>query len=318
MILITGGAGYIGSIVAERLITRGETVCVYDNLRHGHRDAIPEGALFVEADLADRDQLRNVLETQPIRTVIHFAALTIVGESMRNPALYFNNNLINTLSLLEEAHRVGVNRLVFSSSCAIFGNCTTSPISEQTPTNPTSPYGESKLVVEKALHWYRRIYDISYFSLRFFNACGASKERGERHKPETHLVPCALNVAMGESDVVKIFGTDYPTPDGTCIRDYIHVEDLADAHICAIQAPAELSGCYNVGTGKGHSVREVIDTVRAVTGRPVKNIVSARREGDPAELVANPTKIQRDLNWRAQHDLGSAIYDAWEFKMQSR
>ena len=318
MILVTGGAGYIGGIVAERLIARGETVCVYDNLSRGHRDAVPADALFVEADLADRDRLRSVLEDHSIRAVIHFAAFALVGESMHEPGLYFHNNLANTLGLLEESQRAGVDRFVFSSSCAIFGNRNPSPLSEAAPTNPINPYGESKLAVEKALHWYREVHGMSYFALRYFNACGASNGRGERHDPETHLVPLVLNVAVGESDSIAIFGTDYPTPDGTCIRDYVHVEDLADAHIEALRAPGELSGCYNLGTGRGHSVREVIDTVRAVTRRPVKDVVSARRAGDPPELVAHPRKIQQALGWRANHDLESAVRDAWEFKMRSR
>ena len=316
MLLVTGGAGYIGSIVAERLLQQGREVCVFDNLSRGYRDAVPQKAVFVEGELADRDLLRKVFSEYPIEGVLHFAAFALVGESMSNAALYFRNNVGAALVLLDETQAAGVNRFVFSSTCAVFGDKNPSPISEELPKNPINPYGESKLAIEKALHWYQQCHGMSYFALRYFNACGASKDRGERHEPETHLIPLVLNVAAGESAAVRIFGTDYPTPDGTCIRDYIHVEDLAEAHIQALRAEPRLSGCYNAGTGRGHSVREVIDTVRKVTGRTVPEIIADRRPGDPPELVADPRKIQEQLGWKATQDLEAAVRSAWQFKMR--
>ena len=315
MLLVTGGAGYIGSIVAERLIEQGHDVCVYDNLSRGYRDAVPEKAVFVEGNLADREPLQKVFREHPIDGVLHFAALALVGESMSNAALYFRNNLESALVLLDETRAAGVNRFVFSSTCAVFGDKNRSPLSEERPKNPINPYGESKLAVEKALHWYHQSHGLSYFALRYFNACGASEKRGERHEPETHLIPLVLNAAARESEAIRILGTDYPTPDGTCIRDYIHVVDLAEAHIQALHADPGLSGCYNVGTGRGHSVREVIDTVRIVTGRDVPEIIADRRPGDPPELVADPTKIQEQLGWKAERDLEAAVRSAWQFKM---
>ncbi len=318
MLLVTGGAGYIGGIVAERLLEQGHNVCVFDNLSRGYRDVVPEKAAFVEGALADRDLLRKVFSEYPIEGVLHFAAFALVGESMSHAALYFRNNVAGALTLLDETQAAGVNRFVFSSTCAVFGDKNPSPISEELPKNPINPYGESKLAVEKALHWYHESHGMNYVALRYFNACGASKERGERHEPETHLIPLVLDAAAGERESVQVFGTDYPTPDGTCIRDYIHVEDLAEAHIQALGAAPELSGCYNVGTGCGHSVREVIDTVRKVTGRDVPEIISDRRPGDPPELVADARKIQELLGWKAERDLEAAVSSAWQFKMRSK
>lgn len=315
MILVTGGAGYIGAIVSERLLAGGREVCVYDNLARGHRDAIPAGAELVEADLADADRLRTTFRDFPIKAVMHFAAYAMVGESMEQPLLYFRNNFANALNLLEAAQQAGVDRFVFSSTCAVYGDQVPVPIADGTPTNPINPYGESKLAFEKALEWSRRRLGLSYFALRYFNACGATAERGERHDPETHLIPVVLNVAAGEIDHVRILGDGYPTPDGTCIRDYIHVLDLADAHIRALEAPAELSGAYNLGTGEGASVRTVIDTARRVTGRDIREVVAPRRPGDPPELVADSARIREKLGWAPQHDLESAIRSAWEFKL---
>ena len=317
MLLVTGGAGYIGGIVAERLLGLGDEVLVYDNLSRGYRDAVPEKAVFVEAELADRERLRKVFEDYPIRGVLHFAAFALVGESMRQAARYFHNNLGCALVLLEETRRAGVERFVFSSTCAVFGDKNPPPISEAAPKAPINPYGESKLAVEKALEWYRRCHGLSYFALRYFNACGATETGGERHDPETHLIPLVLRAAAGESEGIQVMGTDYPTPDGTCIRDYIHVEDLAAAHILALRAAPESAGCYNLGTGKGDSVREVIDTARRVTGREIPEIVGPRRPGDPPELVADPRLVAETLGWRAKLDLESAIASAWEFKKKN-
>ena len=314
MFLVTGGAGYIGSVVAEKVLDLGSEVVVYDNLSRGYRDAVPEKAVFVEAELADRNRLRQVFEDYPITGVLHFAALALVGESMEQAARYFHNNLGCALVLLEETQRAGVDRFVFSSSCAVFGDKNPPPINEAANKAPINPYGESKLAVEKALAWYRHSHGLNYFALRYFNACGATELRGERHEPETHLIPLVFRAAAGESEGIRVMGTDYPTPDGTCVRDYIHVEDLASAHILALRAAPDLSGCYNLGTGKGDSVREVIDTARRVTGRDIPEIVALRRPGDPPELVADPHLAEETLGWRAERDLESAIVTAWEFK----
>jgi UDP-glucose 4-epimerase len=314
MILVTGGAGYIGSVAAERLIERGFEVCVYDSLFRGYRDAVPDAAVFVEGDLAEREKLSRTFREYPIDAVMHFAALAEVTESMRDAAGYFRNNLGGALVLLEEAQAAGVKRFIFSSTCALFGDQVPSPIPEDAPANPISPYGESKWLVERTLAWYRQVHGLTYFCLRYFNACGATAERGERHNPETHLIPLVLQVAAGEREAIKVYGSDYPTPDGTCVRDYIHVLDLADAHIAALEAPGELSGCYNAGTGRGNSVREVIDTVRRVTGRDVREVAAERRPGDAAELVADPTRIRSKLGWQAKLALEDAVRSAWEFR----
>ena len=316
MILVTGGAGYIGSIVTERLVSRGDEVLVYDNLSRGHRDAVPSQAVFVQGDIGDRDGLREVFQSHPIESVMHFAAFALVGESSRDPGLYYDNNVAKPLGLLDEIQLAGVRRFVFSSTCAVFGVPASMPIGESAPMNPVNPYGETKLALERALRWRRQAGGLAYFCLRYFNACGATRERGERHDPETHLIPLVLQAAAGEREEIQILGDDYPTPDGTCIRDYIHVEDLAEAHIRTLGAPEELSGGFNVGTGRGHSVREVIETARRVTGRPIQEVTAPRREGDPPELVADPRKIQEQLGWHAERDLESAVRSAWDFKMR--
>ncbi len=318
MILVTGGAGYIGGVCAERLLSKGYAVCVLDNLSRGYRDAVPAGCDFVEADLADRDALAKTFRDHSIDAVMHFAAYALVGESMQQPNLYFRNNFTNALNLLEATLDAGVSRFIFSSTCAIFGDKVASPIAEDAPKNPINPYGESKLAFEKALEWSRRIHGLGYFALRYFNACGATEQRGERHDPETHLIPLVLEAAAGERESIKIFGTDYPTADGTCIRDYIHVLDLADAHIAALEAPADKAGAYNVGVGGGDSVKQVIDAARRVTGREIPVVEAPRRAGDPPELVADPTKIRRELGWRPRHDLESAVAGAWRFHQNSR
>ncbi len=318
MILVTGGAGYIGGVCAERLLGRGYDVCVLDNLSRGYREAVPSGADFVEGDLGDREALAAVFRDKPIKAIMHFAAYALVGESMEQPNLYFRNNFSNALNLLEATVEAGVDRFIFSSTCAIFGDKVAPPIPEDAPKNPINPYGESKLAFERALDWSRRIHGLNYFALRYFNACGATDDRGERHDPETHLIPLVLQAAAGERDAIKVFGTDYPTPDGTCIRDYIHVLDLADAHIAALEAPAEKSGPYNLGVGRGDSVKEVIETARRVTGREIPVVEAPRRPGDPPELVADPTKIRRELGWQARHDLEACVSSAWKFFQRSR
>ena len=315
-ILVTGGAGYIGGIVAERLIARGEPVVVLDNLSRGHRDAVPPEARFVQGDISDRPLLRSVFQEHKIRAVMHFAAFALVGESMDSPEVYYRNNVIGSLTLIEEAVSAAVERFIFSSTCALYGDRNPMPLNEESPPLPTNPYGDTKLAVERALGWLHQTRGRTYFALRYFNACGATADRGERHEPETHLIPLVLNAAAGETESIRILGTDYPTPDGTCIRDYIHVEDLADAHILALDAPASAAGIYNAATGRGHSVREVIDAVRRITGRQFGEVVAPRRPGDPPELVADPSKIRRVFGWRARHDLDSVVRTAWAFKLR--
>jgi len=315
-VLVTGGAGYIGSVVAEKLLDRGERVVILDNLSRGHADAAPREAAFERGDIADRETLRSLFARWPVRAVMHFAAYALVGESVEVPELYYRNNVVGSLILIEEARAAGVGRFVFSSSAAVYGDRGSSPIPESAPALPINPYGETKLAVERLLDWLFRAHRWPYFALRYFNACGATAERGERHDPETHLIPLVLAAAAGEVDGVTVLGDDYPTPDGTCLRDFIHVADLADAHIRALSAPAELSGPYNVATGRGHSVREVIAAARRVTGRPLREVARPRRPGDPPRLIADPSKIRAALGWRHQHDLESAVQSAWAFKLR--
>ena len=315
-ILVTGGAGYIGGVTAERLIQRGEPVVVLDNLSRGYRDVVPPGARFVQGDIGERKVVRSIFRQNAIRAVMHFAAFALVGESVEKPELYYRNNVMGSLTLIDAAREAGVERFILSSTCAVYGDKNPMPLREDMPRAPINPYGESKLVVERALEWLHRAHGWTYFALRYFNACGASAERGERHDPETHLIPNVLMAATGETAGVRVLGDDYPTPDGTCIRDYIHVEDLADAHILALEAPAAAAGAYNVATGRGYSVREVIDAARRITGRPIPETSAPRRPGDPPELIADASKIQQAFGWRARHDLDSVIQTAWAFKLK--
>ncbi len=302
--------------MAEKLLRLGRRVVVLDNLSRGHRDAVPEAACLVEGDVADRSLVGSVLRQHQVAAVMHFAAFALVGESVEKPELYYRNNVIGSLSLIEETLQAGVGRFVFSSTCSLYGDRHQPPLTEEMAAHPINPYGETKLAVERALEWYRRGHGLSYFCLRYFNACGATADRGERHQPETHLIPRILMAAAGEMDSIPILGDDYPTPDGTCIRDYIHVEDLADAHILTLEAPPAASGVYNAATGRGHSVREVIDAARRITGRPVRELVAPRRPGDPPCLVAEPAKIRRALGWQARHDLDSVLASAWAFRQR--
>ncbi|HJY30877.1 MAG TPA: UDP-glucose 4-epimerase GalE, partial [Pyrinomonadaceae bacterium] len=267
-VLVTGGAGYIGSVVSEQLVNDGHEVVVYDNLSKGHRDAVVAGARFVEGDLLDADKLRETLNG--IDAVIHMAAFSLVGESVEKPSKYYHNNVVAGLVLLDAMRDYGVKRIVFSSTAATYGEPEAQPIFESAPTNPTNPYGESKLAFEKAMHWYEQAYALRYASLRYFNAAGASEKCGEDHDPETHIIPITLQVAAGKRPHVEIYGDDYPTADGTCVRDYIHVIDLARAHILALDVLSERSAIYNLGCGgDGYSVRDVIDTARRVTGKEI-------------------------------------------------
>jgi UDP-glucose 4-epimerase len=315
-VLVTGGAGYIGSVVTAELIRAGHRVVVLDNLSHGHRQAVPPEAHFVEGDIADRALLDRLLPAQQIEAVMHFAAVIDVGESMRLPELYFRSNTANALTLLEAMLAKGVHRFVFSSTAALYGNPERVPIEESSPLRPASVYGESKLLVERMLEWFHRIHGLRYASLRYFNAAGATATLGEAHDPESHLIPLVLRVALGARANVSIFGTDYPTDDGTCVRDYIHVVDLASAHLLALDAldRAATPLIFNLGNGRGFSVRQVIEAARRITGQAIPAVEAARRPGDPAVLVAASEKCQRELGWRPQHaDLEAIIGSAWEW-----
>ena len=315
-VLVTGGAGYIGSVVSEQLVSDGHEVVVYDNLSKGHRDAVVAGARFVEGDLHDAEKLRETLNG--IDAVIHMAAFSLVGESVEAPSKYYHNNVVAGLVLLDAMRDRGVKRIVFSSTAATYGEPEAQPIFESAPTNPTNPYGESKLAFEKAMHWYERAYGLRYASLRYFNAAGASEECGEDHDPETHIIPITLQVAAGKRSHVEIYGDDYPTEDGTCVRDYIHVIDLARAHILALDVLNERSAIYNLGCGgDGYSVRDVIDTARRVTGKDIPVRMGPRRPGDPAVLIASSDKIKSELGWQPQfQDLGVIIESAWRWMLQ--
>lgn len=314
-VLVIGGAGYIGSQAARVLRRNGYQVIVYDNLSRGHR-FLAEGFELIVADLADLSQLTPAL--QRVSGIMHFAADSQVGESMQNPRKYFGNNVQGGLTLLNAAVDAGVRKFIFSSTCAIYGIPANVPITEETPRQPVNPYGMSKLFFENALEAYARAYGLRSVSLRYFNAAGADESGtiGEVHDPETHLIPCALKTALGERDSFEIFGTDYPTADGTCIRDYIHVSDLAEAHVLALQHLDSTPGAaqYNLGTGRGASVQEVITTIEEVTGKLVPRRVAPRRPGDPPELVADPSRAQAELGWKAKRSLREMVQTAWQWE----
>jgi len=311
-IFVTGGAGYIGSATAEALLKAGHSVTIYDSLVTGYRAAVPERAHFIQADLGDAAALTLALAAKKYTAVMHFAAFIEAGESMKDPGKFFKNNLANSLQLMETARRAGVRRFVLSSTAAVYAS-NDAPLSEESPIDPANAYGCSKLAIEQALEWYRRAYGLHYAALRYFNACGALPGRGEAHQPESHLIPLVLKVALGHSTAANIFGTDYPTPDGTCIRDYIHIADLVSAHLLALDALGERDRLvYNLGNGNVYSVREVIETARRVTGQPIPCIESPRRLGDAPRLVASSEKIRRELGWTPQHpDLTDIITSAW-------
>src|SRR6266705_2891229 len=314
-ILVTGGAGYIGSVVAEELLNQGHTVVVYDNLSYGHRGAVISSAEFVPGDLLDGDTLGRALKNHAIEAVMHMAAYALVGESVTEPAKYYQNNLVAGLSLLNAMRECEIKRLVFSSTCATYGQPQTMPIDEGAANNPTNPYGETKLAFERALHWYENAYGLRYASLRYFNAAGASKQFGEWHDTETHLIPLVLQAANGLRADVQIFGDDYPTRDGTCVRDYIHIIDLARAHILALDILDERSAIYNLGCGgDGYSVKEVIDVAREVIGSEIAIRIVPRRAGDPSVLIASSAKIKGELGWQPKfQDLRLIVQSAWDW-----
>lgn len=314
-VLVTGGAGYIGSVVVEELVADGHAVTVIDNLSKGHLAAVPPGVDLVRGDLHEREHLRELLAAAEIEAVVHMAADSQVGESVRDPGKYYHNNVVAGLGLLDAMVATGVGQIVFSSTAAVYGEPEVQPIDETAPTRPTNPYGETKLALERAMSWYAGAHGLRFASLRYFNAAGASDRCGEDHDPETHLIPLVLQAAAGQLPHVTVFGDDYPTPDGTCVRDYIHVVDLARAHLLALSALSRGSCIYNLGCGgAGYSVRQVIDTARQVTGATIPVVVGPRRPGDPAVLVASSARIQRDLGWRpARGDLGTILESAWRW-----
>jgi UDP-glucose 4-epimerase len=315
-ILVTGGAGYIGSIVAEELISQGDEVVVFDNLQFGHREAVHPAAEFIEGDLADRPAVNALFERHQLEGIMHFASNTLVGESMAQPFLYVGDNVRNALNLLEEAVSHGVKRFILSSTANLFDEPERMPIDEQERIVPGSPYGESKNIIERTLRWLDQLHGLHYAALRYFNAAGASPtgERGEDHDPETHLIPLVLQVALGQREAITIFGGDYPTRDGTCVRDYIHVADLAQAHILALRALDQGSRTYNLGNGQGYTVKEVIDTCRRITGHAIPAEVGARRPGDPATLIASSAKIKTELGWEPRYPaLETIVAHAWQW-----
>jgi UDP-glucose 4-epimerase len=317
MILVTGGAGYIGSVTAELLLARGERVVILDNLDRGHLHAIPEGAIFYEGNVGDRQLTSRLMQENEIEACIHFAALAYVGESVSEPARYFQNNVEQGVALIDSLRTAGVRYLVFSSTCATYGEPQQVPISEDHPQNPTSPYGWSKLMMERIMESFDQAYGLRFIALRYFNAAGATEDRGEAHFPETHLLPNVVAAALGQMPEVSVFGGDYETPDGTAIRDYVHVADLAGAHILALDylRAGGKSDCFNLGTGHGYSVREVIEIAQEVTGLKVPFTVAPRRAGDPSRLVADATKARTVLGWKPKHEnLASIIRTDWEWR----
>ena len=314
-VLVTGGAGYIGSVICDQLLAEGHGVVVLDNLSKGHRDAVAPSAAFVEADLLDTPAVSDALTRHRVDAVVHMAASSLVGESMTQPLKYYRNNLWATLGLLEAMTYSGTDKLVFSSTAAVYGNPEKQPIEEEDPTVPTNPYGETKLAVERAMHWHSLSHDLRYVSLRYFNAAGATETRGERHSPETHLIPLVLDAAE-KATSVAVFGNDYPTPDGTCVRDYIHVSDLARAHVMALNAlsTGKPSAIFNLGCGQGYSVKQVLDAAQRVTGRSIKVDMQGRRAGDPAVLIASSAHIHDTLGWTPRYErLDDIVGSAWKW-----
>lgn len=315
-IFVTGGAGYIGSICVEQLLEGGHTVTVFDNLSEGHRAAVEPRARFVEGDLADRQVISGAIRDAAPDAVMHFAANALVGESMQNPSKYFRNNVANGVNLLDAMIENGVRRFVFSSTCATFGPPDRLPIDESLPQRPINPYGESKLMFETVLRWYDEIHGLVFVSLRYFNAAGATEQFGEDHRIETHLIPNVLKVALGQREQVEIYGTDYETEDGTCVRDYIHILDLAQAHILALNV--DRSGFYNLGTGGGNSVRQVIAACERVTGKPIPVSEKPRRPGDPPRLIAASARIKEELGWKPQFEsIDRIVESAWKWHVRN-
>ncbi|MBZ5564089.1 MAG: UDP-glucose 4-epimerase GalE [Acidobacteriia bacterium] len=318
-ILVTGGAGYVGSVCSSELLAHGHEVVVVDDLSAGHMDALPKGARFYRADIGDAEAIRSITAEHHIDAAFHFAAKALIPESVTNPALFFKVNVSSSLALLEVLRTAGVKKFVFSSSAAVYGNPTSMPIDEDAPKAPVNSYGETKLCFERALAWYASAYGISAVAFRYFNASGAAGGFGEDHRPETHIIPLLLQAATGNREHFTIFGEDYQTPDGTCLRDYVHVTDIARAHILALQVDSPGFVAYNIGTGQSYSVRQVWKTAEDVLGRPINVCVGKRRPGDPAVLCANPSKIKKELGWiPKQSDLRNIIQTAWNWMEERR
>lgn len=317
VILVTGAAGYIGSVLCEELLENGYRVIALDNLEQGHTQAVPPGATFIKANLAQNEALDRLFRTFPTEAVMHLAAYSLVSESVANPAKYFRNNVANGINLLDAMLARGVKKMVFSSSAAVYGEPASLPVREQEPERPTNPYGESKLMFERILQWYGRAYGLKSVSLRYFNAAGASPRFGEDHHPETHLIPNVMKVALKQEEHLCVYGNDYETGDGSCIRDYIHVVDIARAHILALRAletGASISPIYNLGNGEGYSVLQVAKTAGEVTGSDIPIVLQPRRPGDPARLVASPELIRSELGWQPQYpDLKDIVASAWKW-----
>jgi UDP-glucose 4-epimerase len=313
-VFVTGGAGYIGSVCVEQLCDAGHRVTVLDNLTEGHRSAVDSRATFVKLDLADRTEVFQAVADAGTEAVIHFAANALVGESMTNPSKYFRNNVASGVNLVDAAVAAGVKKFVFSSTCATYGPPDEIPISESQAQRPINPYGESKLMFEKILLWYRELHQLEFVAFRYFNAAGASRQFGEHHRVETHLIPNVLAVALGQKTHVDIYGTDYPTPDGTCIRDYIHIADIAASHIRALEAGK--TGFFNLGNGEGFSVREVINTCEKITGKTIPSVEKPRRPGDPPRLIAAAGKARRELGWQPRFPkLDDIVATAWAWHL---
>ena len=313
-VLVAGGAGYIGSVTAKLLADSGRRVVIYDNLSRGHKQAVSEGCDFVEGDLGDAQHLRKTFREYDVESVMHFAAHSQVPESMKKPEIYFENNVAVGLTILEAMRAEDVGKIIFSSTCAVFGVPESLPIKEDFPQNPVNPYGESKLMFERMLLWYAQIHGMDCTVLRYFNACGAYGDLGEDHDPETHLIPLILEVALGKREHISVFGTDYPTRDGTCVRDYIHIKDLAQAHLLALGKGGSGYAHYNLGNGLGYTVKEVIESARRITGHEIPAIEAPRREGDPPELVGSSEKIIADLGFAAEYpEIDSIVESAWQW-----
>jgi len=318
-ILVTGGAGYIGSTTAALLLDHDHEVIVFDNLSMGHRQAVPDGAIFIQGDLANRNAIDRALTEHRPEAVIHFASRTLVGESMEQPFAYLGDNVRNALNLLESMVQHNVGKIVLSSTANLFDQPDNMPIAEIEQVIPGSPYGESKAIIERLLHWLHRTNGLRYGCLRYFNAAGATEERGEDHTPETHLIPLVLQVALGQRKNITIFGDDYDTADGTCVRDYIHIDDLAQAHLKTLEhLDKKPEQCYNLGNGNGFSIRQVVDTVREITGHDIPSKIGPRRAGDPATLVADSTAVRNQLGWEPDHaDLKTIIQSAWNWHQRN-
>ncbi len=321
-ILVTGGAGYIGSHVVKLLTEQNYNPIIFDNLSRGHIEAVPNGIPFENVDLLDKESLTKAVSKYKIDAVIHFAAFAYVGESVEDPLMYYRNNVVGSFNLFSTLKDFGILKSVFSSTCSIYGNPVSVPISEVQASNPINPYAKTKLMVEEILADYDTAYNMKSVCLRYFNAAGASADSsiGESHDPEPHLIPLVLFAALGKRDSIKIFGTDYDTPDGTCIRDYIHVEDLADAHVRALKylLDGKPSNIINLGTGDGNSVKDVIDSARRITGRDIAEVIAPRREGDPARLVADNTKAREVLGWIPKYDINGVLETAWKWHLNPK